>query len=569
MTHMPLLPTPRAIQTGQKALRIDRNSAFKNLCASDIHFPDFPDAAEAAFRRANIKARFFIVEDFAPHAYKIEIAQGGIIVCGGDLHGLFYGYQTLRQIIRHAQTSIPACIIEDAPDMLFRAFHLDLSIHKYKTSYIKYIFHELARMKYAAVVLHYADTFLYAKEPLFTGNIFYDESKREEIRKAAENAGLELIPSLHCAGSTFGMTGFERYHANPPHITACIEHPRNTKIISSLIDELSDAHATRRMMLSMAPVHETRKGDAGKEDTSAYMQYFTSLFAHIDKKKIAPIITADILEKYPECARILPAGTLVVVADQPRDAAFSTALRSARDLGVGAIAAVYGRCAPDNELARDNLRAAHAARDAAAAVKRAGASGALLLSPPSTDGNPLHYDYGTPLHMMKGSRRMHIATTWYAVAAAADAFWNEKDAQEKTFDSVWPHFWFSVDDKRAVDIFRLQSRDVFQGATHTEIVRDRKRILSALADFSPQLHADECAILEAYARLSLHAVHVRQVFSHTPKKQAVSLLRAEISRVKELYSSALKPSLYSSEIREEQRHLFAHTEELLERMKRR
>jgi len=65
--------------------------------------------------------------------------------------------------------------------------------------------------------------------------------------------------------------------------------------------------------------------------------------------------------------------------------------------------------------------------------------------------------------------------------------------------------------------------------------------------------------------LAIHAVHVRQIFSHPPKKQEIALLRGEIARLKDKHSALMKESLYSREISEEQNHFFGHTEILLKR----
>lgn len=575
MKDIRILPTPRTLQFGQDTLALERNLSLKAVDELDKPFADFPDNVESVFRRAGIKVRFFVVEDFAPHAYKLEVAQGGIIVCGGDTHGLFYGYQTLLQILRQCTESIPCCIIEDSPDMLFRAFHIDLSIHKYKVSYLKLLFNELARLKYTAVVINYNDTFPYKKEPLITGPINFSDGKLEEIRKAAELYGLELIPGLHVAGTVTSILGLERYttlshESNLPLSGITLEHPRMVKIITTLIDELSNAHTSRRMMINTAPcIGSTMNASAATQEQGETQNYFFKLFEHIDKKKIVPLICSNILETYPECRDALPDGAMIVVRDEPRDTALSTALKNAKELGVGALAAVPGRTTPDNELARDNVRAANTARDAASSVKRAGALGAVICSPPSSDGDNIRFRNGMPLDMMHGSRRMHISTTWYAIAAAADAFWNEKDADEKNFEQTWPLYWFGIDDKRADDIYRLQARDVFQGAGHPEIVRDRKRILRTIKSLEPALRAADLEMIDFYARMSLHAVHVRQIFNHTPKKQEMSLLRSEISRLRERHKNVMKSSIYNNEIKDEQDYLFGHTEELLERMKRR
>ena len=54
--------------------------------------------------------------------YVLSVEPARICIRGEDAAGLFYGVQTLRQILMNAQKEIPCLLIEDWPDMAFRGY---------------------------------------------------------------------------------------------------------------------------------------------------------------------------------------------------------------------------------------------------------------------------------------------------------------------------------------------------------------------------------------------------------------------------------------------------------------
>ena len=61
--------------------------------------------------------------------YTLEIKNGYVTITSKTQAGLFYGAQTLSQLLEDAkdqQLTIPACHITDFPDIDYRAIHLDL-----------------------------------------------------------------------------------------------------------------------------------------------------------------------------------------------------------------------------------------------------------------------------------------------------------------------------------------------------------------------------------------------------------------------------------------------------------
>lgn len=88
--------------------------------------------------------------------YRLTVETDGITVTGNDLAGLFYGLQTLSQLLPPgAETgaagsaiSVSAVSIEDAPRFSYRGMHLDVARHFQGPDFVKRYLDLLARYKF-------------------------------------------------------------------------------------------------------------------------------------------------------------------------------------------------------------------------------------------------------------------------------------------------------------------------------------------------------------------------------------------------------------------------------------
>ncbi|MGH8081513.1 MAG: family 20 glycosylhydrolase, partial [Lysobacter sp.] len=99
----------------------------------------------------------FVAEPVAANAdaqakerYTLDVTARGIRVAGPPA-GLFYGYQTLRQLLPAARDgaslSVAALSIEDEPRFAYRGMHLDVGRHLYPLAFVKRYVDLMARYK--------------------------------------------------------------------------------------------------------------------------------------------------------------------------------------------------------------------------------------------------------------------------------------------------------------------------------------------------------------------------------------------------------------------------------------
>jgi hexosaminidase len=101
-----------------------------------------------------------------PESYRLEVTPGSITVRGADGAGLFYGLQTLSQLLPpDAETTrapeggfaVQAITIDDAPRFTYRGMHLDVARHFFEPEFVKRYVDLLARYKLNRFHWHLTD----------------------------------------------------------------------------------------------------------------------------------------------------------------------------------------------------------------------------------------------------------------------------------------------------------------------------------------------------------------------------------------------------------------------------
>lgn len=144
-----IIPKPQQMEAGEGSYRLDAQTGI-----------DAPEGARAqqivAFLREAVHEQTGITLSRSKHAhgivlaidptvrgeeaYRLLVSPRGVIIQASSDKGLFWGVQTLRQLLPLAHASsvqIPDVHIEDAPAFAYRGFMLDVGRHFYPVSFIK------------------------------------------------------------------------------------------------------------------------------------------------------------------------------------------------------------------------------------------------------------------------------------------------------------------------------------------------------------------------------------------------------------------------------------------------
>ena len=95
----------------------------------------------------------------APESYRIAADAASVVITGADPAGLFYGVQTLGQLISRDGDGfvLPAVQIEDAPRFAYRGVMLDVARHFLPVETVKAYIDRAAGLKFNALHLHLTD----------------------------------------------------------------------------------------------------------------------------------------------------------------------------------------------------------------------------------------------------------------------------------------------------------------------------------------------------------------------------------------------------------------------------
>ena len=102
----------------------------------------------------------------SPEGYVLEVSSKGIAIRARSQAGLFYGCQTLEQLMedsRQFSLEVPAMKITDYPAIAYRAVHLDTKHHLDRTEYYYRMIDKLARYKVNAVIWELEDKLRYTR----------------------------------------------------------------------------------------------------------------------------------------------------------------------------------------------------------------------------------------------------------------------------------------------------------------------------------------------------------------------------------------------------------------------
>ncbi|EJX08417.1 glycosyl hydrolase family 20, catalytic domain protein [gut metagenome] len=95
----------------------------------------------------------------SPESYTLSVTPEHIRVEASSVSGLFYGVQSLGQLVTPAGTgfTVPAVEVEDTPRFAYRGFMLDVSRHFFPKAFVKKQIDALARYKINRLHLHLTD----------------------------------------------------------------------------------------------------------------------------------------------------------------------------------------------------------------------------------------------------------------------------------------------------------------------------------------------------------------------------------------------------------------------------
>jgi hypothetical protein len=146
-------------------------------------------------------------------AYRLEVDPACVRVTGSGPAGLRYGVETLAQLVSGAGRRLPACEIEDAPDLPVRGLMLDVSRGKVPTlETLQEVVDRCVQLKLNALMLYVEHTFQFRRHPQIGAGASPLSAETLRLLDAyAAARHVELIPSLQSLGHMEHVLALEPY----------------------------------------------------------------------------------------------------------------------------------------------------------------------------------------------------------------------------------------------------------------------------------------------------------------------------------------------------------------------
>ncbi len=135
-------------------------------------------------------------------SYSLTSKQNQITIRASEEAGLFYGVQTLVQLIRkqHHLYTIPGITITDWPDTKERAVHYDTKHHQDKRGYVESFIRELAYYKINMLIWEWEDKFEYPSHPEIGAPGAFTMQEMQEITQYAKQYHIQIVPLVQGLG---------------------------------------------------------------------------------------------------------------------------------------------------------------------------------------------------------------------------------------------------------------------------------------------------------------------------------------------------------------------------------
>lgn len=265
--------------------------------------------------------------------YCLTVEADGICITGDSEKGLFYGIQTLRQMIRQEGACIPCTEIRDFPSMTNRGFFHDVTRGRIPTmDYLKKLVDKMAFYKLNQLQLYVEHSFLFEE----FSEVWRDDTPLTpqdilELDSYCRERCIELVPSIACFGHLYKVLRTKSYGhlcelpdaGKQPfgfvdrmeHHTLNVSDSSSMEFAKKLVDEFLPLFTSDHFNICSDETFDLGKGKSRKlaEEQGTqrlYLDFVKELCSYVREKGKTPMFWGDIICDFPEAVRELPEGTI-------------------------------------------------------------------------------------------------------------------------------------------------------------------------------------------------------------------------------------------------------------------
>ncbi|GBF76647.1 hypothetical protein PA598K_05128 [Paenibacillus sp. 598K] len=425
-----------------------------------------------------------LIADTPPEGYRLRIAEGAIDVVSSDAAGLFYGMQTVTQLLRSGP-ELPALEMTDWPDIPLRCMNLDFRQTFSTFEHILQAIRGFAAYKTNAVLIEYEDKLPFDRHrQLRHPRYAFTEQELEQLRRTAWEHYLEIIPLQQSFGHLEYVLQHEEYSAlreTPASIgELCPSKPASYELSTGLIAEMIAQHPDSRYLhlgcdevYSLSECEACQQAFAGSR-TAAFIAYVNRLIDYTVAQGKRPIIWHDMIEQCSdeELSRLDRRAVVMIWMYYGRniESKASALTERLRRLGIEVMGASAVRCfdrLDDQNYPVIESRIGNVTQWANAAHK-------LNLSGLVGTNWTAVFSLGVPYGIFE--------TTWYPMAWFAETCWHASSDTTRLIDRFLFHFHGVAPETAARLAGNYTNEDYYQLLPRIlEEVRDHREVAELIA----------------------------------------------------------------------------------------
>jgi hexosaminidase len=323
-------------------------------------------------------------DELGNQGYVIRATDSGVLVAGSSAQGLFYGVQTLRQLLRPDGTAgktlaVPALVIRDWPSMEWRGVSDDISRGPIpKLDYLKMQIRTLSEYKINLLGFNMEHVFDFANQPLVSPK---DVQKKDapdraalthaEIKELVEYAAryfVTILPEQQAFGHLHQFLKYEIYSdlAETPHGHVLTPtNPKTYDFIRQVYGEIVPLFPGQFFHIGSDETFELGLGQtkalAAQQGLGrVYLEHLQKVFEIMKPYHKQLMFWGDIAVKYPELLTILPKDMIAVPWDYDPKPSYESIITPYTNTGLRVVVAPgagdWRVIWPDFESAFVNIR---------------------------------------------------------------------------------------------------------------------------------------------------------------------------------------------------------------------
>ncbi len=257
-----------------------------------------------------------------PEGYRLAISAGNAEIEAATPAGAYYGFVTLSALLEGE--TLPECVVEDAPALALRSFHLTLGSGYMPTfDWMRRFIIRLGELKINMLVLEYDDRFPWERHPALVAKGTFSKAQLRELIELARDHFVEIMPLVDSLGHA------EQYLIHPEYAhlkelpdeiaEMCPSNPATFDFITELWEEVLELHPESRYahitgdevfrLGGFCPQCAKRHEDGTL--SQLYVDYYTRLSRWIIERGKIPVVWGDMLLKYPEALAAFPRDVVI------------------------------------------------------------------------------------------------------------------------------------------------------------------------------------------------------------------------------------------------------------------